>query len=61
MLQTKKIEGKIGFTVTDQSNVDPYSDFQFCETLTVTFELLKRPPLPATHAVGEIYEVPPWV
>ena len=59
MLQTKKIEGKIWFTVTYQSNVDPYSDFQFWETITVTFKLLKRPPLPATHAVGEIYEVPP--
>ena len=59
MLQTKKIEGKIGFIVTDQSNVDPYSDFQFWETLRVTSELLKRPPLAAAHAVGKIYEVPP--
>ena len=59
MLQTKKIEGKIGFIVTDQSNVDPYSDFQFWETLRVTSELLKRPSLVAAHAVGKIYEVPP--
>ena len=59
MSQTKKFEGKIVFTITDQSKIDPYSDFESWETLTVTFERLKRPPLAAAHAVGQIYEVPP--
>ena len=60
MPYTKKFEGRIVFTVTDQSKVDPYSDFELWETLTVTFERLKRPPLGAAHAVGQICEVPPW-
>ena len=47
------------FTITDQSKTDPYSDFELWETLTVTFERLKRSPLGAAHAVGQIYEVPP--
>ena len=59
MPQTKKFEGKFVFTITDQSKIDPYSDFELWETLTVTFERLKRPPLGAAHAVGQIYEVPP--
>ena len=54
-----KFEGKIVFTITDQSKIDPYSDFELWETLTVTFERLKRSPLGAAHAVGQIYEVPP--
>ena len=54
-----KFEGKIVFTITDQSKIDPYSDFELWETLTVTFERLKRPPLGAAHAVGQMYEVPP--
>ena len=59
MPQTNKFEGKIVLTITDQSKIDPYSDFELWETLTVTFERLKRPPLGAAHAVGQIYEVPP--
>ena len=59
MPHTKKFEGRIVFTVTDQSKIDPYSDFELWETLTVTFERLRRPPLGAAHAVGQIYEVPP--
>ena len=54
-----KFEGKIVFTITDQSKIDPYSDFELWETLTVTFERLKRSPLGAAHAVGQIY-APPW-
>ena len=54
-----KFEGKIVFTITDQSKIDPYSDFELWETLTVTFERQKRSPLGAAHAVGQIYEVPP--
>ena len=54
-----KFAGKIVFTITDQSKIDPYSDFELWETLTVTFERLKRSPLGAAHAVGQIYEVPP--
>ena len=54
-----KFAGKIVFTITDQSKIDPYSDFELWETLTVTFERLKMPPLGAAHAVGQIYEVPP--
>ena len=59
MPQSKKFEGKFVFTITDQSKIDPYSDFELWQTLTMTSERLKRPPLGAAHAVGQIYEVPP--
>ena len=38
---------------------DPYSDFQITQTLTVTFDDLKKTPLAAAHAVCKILEVPP--
>ena len=59
MPHSKKFEGRIIFTVTYQSKIDPYSDFELWETLKVTFERLRGPNLGATHAVGHIYEVPP--
>ena len=59
MPQTKRFEGKFVSTTTDKSEIDPYSDFELWETLTVTFERLKRPPLGAAHAVGQMYEVLP--
>ena len=45
MPQNKKFGGKIVFTVTDQSKIDPYSDFQLWHILTVTSKGLNKPPL----------------